>query len=402
MNVVREIQRLNEKELQRGTAGMEGSWHGQYKDSAWVFVGSLPLQLSEGDVLCVMSQWGEIEDLHLVRDKGTGKSKGFAFLKYEDQRSTILAVDNMNGIKLLERTLRVDHKEKYSLPKEVLEKAEEKEKARLEAGEDGGGGEPRWKPGHAYEGKELVGGHDLSKGVDLFALAQEGEVDAEEDGLVSSGNEEEDAWLDDREEKLRRREKKRRKKEEKREKKERKMRKGEEKETKGWDWARGDTEEGGDGRQKRRQRSSSPGSEREGFLSKTQHEGNMREREREREEPHGPWRGEGDRWMRGREGEGEGAGEGEDAFEGKRVSQAPRMALPAGHGFPSWRGRYDPAVQEVQGRGGGAGGRGGRGGRGFDTGGAGARSMFGQGLRRGGGGKSRGAMTGIGGMHRRR
>ena len=38
--------------------------------------------------------------MHLVRDPGTGKSKGFAFLAYEDQRSTILAVDNFNGIKV--------------------------------------------------------------------------------------------------------------------------------------------------------------------------------------------------------------------------------------------------------------------------------------------------------------
>ena len=36
-------------------------------------------------------------DINLVRDKTTGKSKGFAFLAYEDQRSTILAVDNFNG-----------------------------------------------------------------------------------------------------------------------------------------------------------------------------------------------------------------------------------------------------------------------------------------------------------------
>jgi RNA recognition motif-containing protein len=42
----------------------------------------------------------QIEDIHLVRDKGSGKSKGFAFLKYEDQRSTVLAVDNFNGIKV--------------------------------------------------------------------------------------------------------------------------------------------------------------------------------------------------------------------------------------------------------------------------------------------------------------
>lgn len=45
--------------------------------------------------------------------------QGFCFIKYEDQRSTILAVDNFNGIELLGRTIRVDHKHKYSLPAEV-------------------------------------------------------------------------------------------------------------------------------------------------------------------------------------------------------------------------------------------------------------------------------------------
>ena len=39
-------------------------------------------------------------DVNLVRDKSSGKSKGYGFLCYEDQRSTILAVDNLNGIKV--------------------------------------------------------------------------------------------------------------------------------------------------------------------------------------------------------------------------------------------------------------------------------------------------------------
>lgn len=39
-------------------------------------------------------------NINLVRDKATGKSRGFAFICYEDQRSTILAVDNLNGIKV--------------------------------------------------------------------------------------------------------------------------------------------------------------------------------------------------------------------------------------------------------------------------------------------------------------
>lgn len=54
----------------------------------------------------------------MIRDKDSGKSKGFCFLCYEDQRSTVLAVDNFNGIKIMNRTIRVDHVSNYKVPKE--------------------------------------------------------------------------------------------------------------------------------------------------------------------------------------------------------------------------------------------------------------------------------------------
>jgi RNA recognition motif-containing protein len=56
-------------------------------------------------------------DVNMPRDKSTGKSKGFAFLMYEDQRSTVLAVDNLNGAKVRGRTLKVDHVKDYKQPK---------------------------------------------------------------------------------------------------------------------------------------------------------------------------------------------------------------------------------------------------------------------------------------------
>lgn len=89
-----------------------------YKDSAWIFIGGLSFEFSEGDVIAVFSQFGEVVNINLVRDRKTGKSKGFGFLCYQDQRSTILAVDNLNGIKLNDRVIRVDHVEKYKVPKE--------------------------------------------------------------------------------------------------------------------------------------------------------------------------------------------------------------------------------------------------------------------------------------------
>ncbi|XP_063250936.1 RNA-binding motif protein, X-linked 2-like [Prinia subflava] len=114
---VRLISELNSREVQLGVPEA-ASWHAQYRDSAWIFVGGLHHGLTEGDVICVFSQYGEVVNINLVWDKRTGKSKGFCFLCYEDQRSTILAVDNFNGIKIKGRTIRVDHVAKYRPPKE--------------------------------------------------------------------------------------------------------------------------------------------------------------------------------------------------------------------------------------------------------------------------------------------
>ncbi|XP_066879335.1 RNA-binding motif protein, X-linked 2 isoform X1 [Kogia breviceps] len=126
---VKLINELNEREVQLGVAE-KVSWHSEYKDSAWIFLGGLPYELTEGDIICVFShvllfyeinRYGEIVNINLVRDKKTGKSKGFCFLCYEDQRSTILAVDNFNGIKIKGRTIRVDHVSNYRAPKDSEE-----------------------------------------------------------------------------------------------------------------------------------------------------------------------------------------------------------------------------------------------------------------------------------------
>ena len=171
MNVVREVQKLNEEELRRGVPA-SASWHAEYARSAWVYVGGLAPELSEGDVICVLSQWGEVEDVHLVRDEATGRSKGFCFLKYEDARSAVLAVDNFNGVSLLGRTLRVDHKLDYSPPKAKEDKAKgagSGGSAAAAGGAAAAAAPAPIGPGHAYAGRELAGAHSIAAGVDVFA-----------------------------------------------------------------------------------------------------------------------------------------------------------------------------------------------------------------------------------------
>ena len=174
MNVIQEINRINEKELEQGITNTSASWHAKYSSSAWINIGNLPIQLTEGDVIAVVSQFGEVGDINLVREEGTGKSKGFCFIKYEDCRSCVLAVDNFNGSKVLGRSLRIDHVENYRLPKHLREKEEGNEdiegagQGNERIGEDG-----ELVAGHAYKGKTLANEYNISQGQDLFAPAMQ-------------------------------------------------------------------------------------------------------------------------------------------------------------------------------------------------------------------------------------
>lgn len=100
---------LSRREIELGTP-LNASWHQEFEDTNWVFVGGLPPRMTEGDLLVMFSQYGTILDVQLSRDKKTGASRGFAFIEYEQNESSILAVDNFDGIKLLDRVLTVNHR----------------------------------------------------------------------------------------------------------------------------------------------------------------------------------------------------------------------------------------------------------------------------------------------------
>lgn len=224
MNVVAEIQRINDLELEKGLTHTSASWHTKYKESAWIYAGNLPNNLTEGDVLCILSQYGEIEDMNLVRDSDSGKSKGFAFVKYEDARSCILAVDNLTGSQVLGRTLRVDHVEKYRLPKHVQEKEENKLNGEGDAdvgGKTAASSSGVAEAGHAYKDQELATSYNIASGQDLFAAP------VKDESALSDQLEEGDDDGREKEERRRRKElraQKRREKEEHRHRKEERKR----------------------------------------------------------------------------------------------------------------------------------------------------------------------------------
>ena len=117
LSKIKQIQKLNEQEI-KYKIGYTASWHYKYRDSAYIFICGFPKEVTEGDLVIVFSQYGEIVDCRIVRDKKTGKSKGYGYICYENQKSTVLAVDNLNGIKIGGNIILVDHVEEYKLPKE--------------------------------------------------------------------------------------------------------------------------------------------------------------------------------------------------------------------------------------------------------------------------------------------
>ncbi|KAL3141871.1 hypothetical protein ABBQ32_004533 [Trebouxia sp. C0010 RCD-2024] len=123
---IKNTQKISRQEILQGVPE-SASWHARYKHSAYVYAGGLPFDLTEGDVLTVFAQYGELVDVHNVKDRGTGKYRGFSFLAYEDQRSTVLAVDNLNGATVGGRTVRVEHVDNYKKKKAEVEGKEESE-----------------------------------------------------------------------------------------------------------------------------------------------------------------------------------------------------------------------------------------------------------------------------------
>lgn len=108
MNTVKQINQINQKELNSNTP-YKSSWHYDYRDTNYIYIGNIPFNLTEEDIIIIFSQYGIPTHINLIKDKETGKHRGFGFLKYANFKSCILAIDNFNGIKLGDRILRVDH-----------------------------------------------------------------------------------------------------------------------------------------------------------------------------------------------------------------------------------------------------------------------------------------------------
>jgi len=70
-----------------------------------LYVGNLPYESTEEEVSEAFGEFGEVTKVNLIKDRETGKAKGFGFIDIETEAD----VSEMVDIKLNGRTLKVDN-----------------------------------------------------------------------------------------------------------------------------------------------------------------------------------------------------------------------------------------------------------------------------------------------------
>ncbi|OFW16608.1 MAG: hypothetical protein A3F70_15450 [Acidobacteria bacterium RIFCSPLOWO2_12_FULL_67_14] len=73
-----------------------------------LFVGNLPYETTEQELETLFGQAGQVETVSVVRDRATGRPRGFAFVEMASDEDAQKAVTDLNGHQLGGRALTVN------------------------------------------------------------------------------------------------------------------------------------------------------------------------------------------------------------------------------------------------------------------------------------------------------
>jgi len=61
-----------------------------------IYVGNLNYRVRENDLRSVMERFGTVDSVKVVKDRDTGRSKGFAFVEMQDDDAAKSAIEELN------------------------------------------------------------------------------------------------------------------------------------------------------------------------------------------------------------------------------------------------------------------------------------------------------------------
>lgn len=78
-----------------------------------LFIGNLPFTMDEGQLTTLFGEYGKVESLNIVKDKFSGRSKGFGFVEFATEEEAQKAIAALDGSEQAGRNIAV----KEALPR---------------------------------------------------------------------------------------------------------------------------------------------------------------------------------------------------------------------------------------------------------------------------------------------
>ncbi|KAF2253485.1 RNA-binding domain-containing protein [Trematosphaeria pertusa] len=108
-----------------------------------LFIGGLAWHTDDATLRQKFEEFGQVEEAVVVKDRDTGRSRGFGFVRFAQESEADAAMQNMNNVEFDGRTIRVD-------------KASDRSGGGAPRGGGGGGGYGQYRGG--YGGQSGYGG----------------------------------------------------------------------------------------------------------------------------------------------------------------------------------------------------------------------------------------------------
>jgi len=73
-----------------------------------IYLGNLSFEVTEDDLQQALAEFGQVDSVSIIKDRDTGRSKGFGFAEMASSDEAQAAIEGLNGKELKGRTLTVN------------------------------------------------------------------------------------------------------------------------------------------------------------------------------------------------------------------------------------------------------------------------------------------------------
>lgn len=70
-----------------------------------IYIGNINYKLSEEELQQIFEEYGDVVSLKIIKDKRTGRSKGYGFVEMSNKESALQAIENLNRKEILGRKI---------------------------------------------------------------------------------------------------------------------------------------------------------------------------------------------------------------------------------------------------------------------------------------------------------